>query len=614
METERKGEARRGETMRQLLSGNEAVARGAYESGVRVAAAYPGTPSTEILQNLSQYEGVYAEWSPNEKVAFEVGIGASLAGVRVLVAMKHVGLNVAADPFMTFAYTGVKGGFLLACADDPGMHSSQNEQDNRYFAKFAQVPMLEPSDSQEAKDMVGVGLRLSEQYDTPTMLRLTTRVSHSKGIVRLGKVRQVPPGGFTRDLKKYVMIPGYARLRHPLVLDRLQKLLAHSEKSPLNRIERGSKSVGIISSGVAYQYAREAMPNASFLKLGFSFPLPAGTIREFASRVKRLFVVEELEPFLEEQILSLGVRVEGKAFFPRLDELSPELVAEGFQKAGLLKARVPRRAIPAPAAAALPRPPIMCPGCPHRSLFFALNQLKGIVLSDIGCYTLSVLPPLQAIDSCICMGASISMAQGVAKALEKAGGKDGRPVFAVIGDSTFLHSGVTSIMDVAYNKGNVNVVILDNRTTAMTGGQDHPGTGRTLQGEETRHVDLAKLAEALGIRRVRVVDPHDQKATLQVLREEAAVPEPSLIITNRPCVMMEKFDPSLVHQVDPELCEGCGMCLRLGCPAIVPGEEIRSEKTGKVRRKAVIDDALCRGCTVCEQVCKQEAISRVAGK
>jgi indolepyruvate ferredoxin oxidoreductase, alpha subunit len=321
--------------------------------------------------------------------------------------------------------------------------------------------------------------------------------------------------------------------------------------------------------------------------------------------------VEELEPFLEEQIRGLGIKVEGKAYFPRLDELSPEVVAAGFQKAGVLKPpKASQKKAEVPATAPLPRPPIMCPGCPHRSLFFALNQMKGIVLSDIGCYTLSVLPPLQAIDSCICMGASISMAQGVAKALERGGVKDDRPVFAVIGDSTFLHSGVTSLMDVAYNKGNVNVIILDNRTTAMTGGQDHPGTGLTLQGEKTGQVDFTKLAQALGIRRVRVVDPHDLNATMQVLKEEAAVPEPSVIITNRTCVMMEKFDPSLVHRVDPEACEGCGMCLRLGCPAIVPGEEIPSKKkTAKVRRKAEIDAGLCRGCTVCEQVCKQGAIS-----
>lgn len=596
--------------MRGLLSGNEAVARGAYESGVRVAAAYPGTPSTEIIQEFSRYDGVYAEWAPNEKVAFEVAIGASLAGVRAMVAMKHVGLNVASDPFMTFAYTGVNRGFLLVCADDPGMHSSQNEQDNRYFARFAQVPLLEPSSSQEAKDMVREALRLSERFDTPSMLRLTTRISHSKGIVRLGKVSDSPPGQFTRDLKKYVMIPGFARLRHPLVLERIEKLRAYSNRTALNRIEWGDRRVGIISSGVAYQYAREVMPDVSFLKLGLTFPLPDGKIREFSSRVKRLLVVEELEPYLEEQILAMGIRVEGKRFFPRLDELSPEIVAEGLSNAGVLRRR-PRKKAEAPASAALPRPPVMCPGCPHRSLFYALNKMKGIVLSDIGCYTLSVLPPLQAIDSCICMGASISMAQGVAKAIERAGLKEERPVFAVIGDSTFLHSGVTGLMDVAYNKGNVNVIILDNRTTAMTGGQDHPGTGLTLQGEKTRQVDLRRLADAMGIERVRVVDPYDLAGTLKVLKEEASAQGPSLIITNRPCVMMERFDPSLVHSVDPELCEGCGMCLRLGCPAIVPGEEIPSRKGGKTRRKAVIDATLCRGCAACEQVCKQGAISKV---
>ncbi len=575
-----------------------------------MAAAYPGTPSTEIIQEFSRYDGVYAEWAPNEKVAFEVGIGASLAGVRAMVAMKHVGLNVASDPFMTFAYTGVNGGFLLVCADDPGMHSSQNEQDNRYFARFAQVPLLEPSSSQEAKDMVREGLRLSERFDTPSMLRLTTRISHSKGIVRLGKVSDPGPGQFSRDLKKYVMIPGFARLRHPLVLKRIERLRAYSNRTALNRIEWGDKRVGIISSGVAYQYAREVMPDASFLKLGLTFPLPDAKIREFSSRVKRLVVVEELEPYLEEQILAMGIRVVGKRFFPRLDELSPEIVAEGLRNAGVLRSR-PKKKAEAPASAALPRPPVMCPGCPHRSLFYALKQMKGIVLSDIGCYTLSVLPPLEAIDSCICMGASISMAQGVAKAIERAGLKEERPVFAVIGDSTFLHSGVTGLMDVAYNKGNVNVIILDNRTTAMTGGQDHPGTGVTLQGEKTRQVDLRKLAEALGIDRVRVVDPYDLAGTLRVLKEEASAQGPSLIITNRPCVMLERFDPSLVHTVDPERCEGCGMCLRLGCPAIVPGEEIPSRRGGKTRRKALIDATLCRGCAACEQVCKQGAISKV---
>ncbi|MBW1774451.1 MAG: indolepyruvate ferredoxin oxidoreductase subunit alpha, partial [Deltaproteobacteria bacterium] len=494
--------------MKELLSGNEAVARGAYENGVRVAAAYPGTPSTEILQNLARYDGVYAEWAPNEKVAFEVGIGSSLMGIRTLVAMKHVGLNVAADPFMTFAYTGVKGGFLLACADDPGMHSSQNEQDNRYFARFALIPLVEPSDSQEAKDMVAVGLKLSEKYDTPAMLRLTTRISHAKGIVRLGKVKEIVPEGFSRDVKKYVMIPAYARMRHPLVLERLEKLNGYAETTPLNKIEWGERSVGIISGGVAYQYAQEVMPKASFLKLGLTFPLPEKKIRDFASQVGRLFVVEELEPFLEEQIVGMGLRVEGKTFFPRMGELSPEIVADGFRRAGVPKLKGTSEK-GAPAGTALPRPPIMCPGCPHRSLFFALNKMKGINLSDIGCYTLGVLPPLQSIDTTICMGASISAAHGVAKAIEKGGVEDERPVFAVLGDSTFLHSGVTGLMDVAYNKGNVNVIILDNRTTAMTGGQDHPGTGRTLQGEETVRVDFVKLVQSLGIRRVRTVDPYD---------------------------------------------------------------------------------------------------------
>ena len=597
--------------MKALMSGNEAVARGAYESGVRVAAAYPGTPSTEILQNFAQYDGVYAEWSPNEKVAFEVGIGASVAGVRTLVAMKHVGLNVAADPFMTSAYTGIKAGFLLANADDPGMHSSQNEQDNRYFARFALIPMLEPCDSQEAKDMVGTALKLSEQYDTPAMLRLTTRISHSKGIVRLGKVKDVPSVGFTRDLKKYVMIPAYARIRHPLVLKRLKLLQRLTEKTSLNRIEWGRKGVGIITGGVAYKYAKEVMPDASFLKLGMTFPLPDEKIRYFASQVKKLLVVEELEPFLEEQILAMGIKVEGKAYFPRLEELSPEVVEEGFQKALRRKTPATTKKASVPVEVSLPRPPIMCSGCPHRSVFFALNKLKGIVMGDIGCYTLSVLPPLESVDTCICMGASISAAQGVAKALEKSEGEDHRPVFAVLGDSTFLHSGVTSLMDVAYNKGNVNVIILDNRTTAMTGGQDHPGTGRSLQGEETYRVNFAQLAEAVGIRRIRTVNPHNLKETLHALKEEAAVPEPSVIITNQPCVLLEKIDATRIRQVHPDRCGGCGICLQLGCPAILQGDEVVSGDGGKTHRKIFIDAAQCRGCTVCEQVCNLEAISQV---
>ena len=597
--------------MNQLLSGNEAVARGAYEYGVRMAAAYPGTPSTEILQNFAKYDGVYAEWAPNEKVAFEVGIGSSLSGVRTMVTMKHVGLNVAADPFMTFAYTGVKAGFLLACADDPGMHSSQNEQDSRLFGRFALVPVLEPADSLEAKDMVGVGLDLSEKFDTPAMIRLVTRISHAKGIVPLGEVNEVPPTGFERDLKKYVMIPAHARGRHPVVLDRLEKMKAYAEETPLNRIEWGDKSVGIITSGVAYQYAKEVAPHLSFLKLGMVFPLPEQKIKDFASKVDRLIVAEELEPFFEDQIKAMGLKVEGKSIFPRLGELTPEIVSGCLTKAGVLEGiGKPQAAVPA--GAALPRPPIMCAGCPHRSLFYSVNKLKGIVLSDIGCYTLSVLPPLQSIDTCICMGASISVAQGVAKSIEKTGMDEKRPVFAVIGDSTFLHSGVTSLMDVAYNKGNVNVIILDNSTTAMTGGQDHPATGKTLQGEEAHQVDFVKLADALGIERVRTVDPFDLEATAKVLKEEADTPGPSVIITNRPCVMLSKPKPEEAYVVDQELCIGCGSCSRLGCPAIAPGDEIPPKKEGgKVLHKSTIDPASCRGCSICEQVCKQKAISRV---
>lgn len=596
--------------MKKILSGNEAVARGAFESAVKVATAYPGTPSTEILQNFAQYDGVYAEWSPNEKVALEAAVGASMTGVRTLTAMKHVGLNVAADPFMTLAYTGVKGGFLLVCADDPGMHSSQNEQDNRYYARFAQIPMLEPSDSQEAKDLVGVGLDLSEQYDTPAMLRLTTRISHSKGIVEFGEVQQKTPAGFSRDLKKLVMLPGHARLRHPLVLERVRKLQEYAETSPLNRIEWGDKKVGIIASGVAYQYVREVLPGASFLKLGLTYPLPRNLIRDFAAQVKTLLVVEELEPFLEEEIRLMGVTVAGKAFFSRLGELSPEGVAAGLTEAGVLAARADASRPPI-AGASMPRPPLMCAGCSHRGLHYALKKLKGIVHSDIGCYTLACLPPLEAIETNLCMGASISMAHGTAKAIEKAGVDDRRPVFATIGDSTFYHSGITSLLDVVYNRANVNVIILDNRITAMTGAQDNPGTGRTLQGNDAPEVDLIGLVKSLGIRRVAVVDPYDLTETTRVLREEAAANEPSVIITKRPCMQLVKVDPAQAMQVDPASCIGCGVCLRLGCPAISRGEAIPTEADQKPRYRAVIDATVCAGCTLCAQVCKQAAVKRI---
>jgi indolepyruvate ferredoxin oxidoreductase, alpha subunit len=595
----------------QILSGNEAVALGAYQCGIKVASAYPGTPSTEILQNFATYQGVYAEWAPNEKVALEVAIGSAMTGVRTLFTTKHVGLNVAADPLMTLAYTGIPGGLLMVCADDPGMHSSQNEQDNRYYARFAKIPMLEPSDSQEAMEMVEEGLLLSELYDTPSLLRMTTRVCHSKGIVAVDGSRRadVPVAqGFKRDLKKFVMIPAFAKLRHPLVLEREAKLQEVTETSPFNRIEWQDKKIGIVTSGISYQYVKEIMPQASVLKLGMTFPLPRKMIREFAEQVDRLFVVEELEPYIEDEIRLMGLSVEGKAFFSRLDELSPDAVTAGFAKAGALPFDPPPTPEKAPQGA-MPRPPLLCAGCPHRGLFYALNKMKAIVHSDIGCYTLSVLPPLQSIDSTLCMGASISMAHGTAKAMAQAELEDTRPVFAAIGDSTFFHSGITSLLDVIYNKGNVNVVIMDNRITAMTGGQQNPGTGRTLQMAETDAVDIIELVSALGCTRAREIDPFDLEGTLAALKEEIAFDGPSVLVTKRPCIQLFRPDPAAVRTVDTDACIGCKRCLKLGCPSISQGEIIPDETGKKERRFSHIDAATCYGCALCEQVCKSNAIS-----
>ena len=577
---------------RAIMTGNEAIARGAYEGGVRVGAAYPGTPSTEILENLSRYPGLKCNWSPNEKVALEVAAGASMEGARVLVAMKHVGVNVAADPLMTLSYTGMGGGLVLVSADDPGMHSSQNEQDNRHYARFAKIPLLEPADSQEAKDYVIAALGLSERFDTPVMLRTTTRISHSRSIVTLGERVELPVNGFKKNPAKYVMLPGFARRRHPLVEQRLEALRREAEESPLNRIEPGDSSLGVVCSGIAYQYVREALPGVSVLKLGFVHPLPHRLVRRFAAMVKEIVVVEELDPFLEEQLqaLHLDVPVKGKALFSLLGELGAEQVREqlGGQKPELITVR---EEIPG-------RPPVMCPGCSHRGVFYTLNRLKLNVMGDIGCYTLGALPPLEAIDSCICMGASIGTALG----MEKADPAASQKTVAVIGDSTFLHSGMTPLLDAVYNGAAITVLILDNGTTAMTGHQHHPGTGFTLQGEPAPAVDLEALCKGLGVRRVVTADPFDLKRFREIVKEELAAGEVSVIIARHPCALLNRaFKEPL--QVDPESCNDCGSCLRLGCPAL-------SRQDGK----AVINENICTGCELCRQLCRFEAIQPRAGK
>ncbi len=577
---------------RLVMTGNEAIALGAYEGGVTVGTAYPGTPSTEILENLACYEGVDCNWSPNEKTALEVAIGASMEGARVLAAMKHVGVNVAADPLMTLSYTGVGGGLVLVSADDPGMHSSQNEQDNRHYARFAKIPLLEPSDSQEAKDYVIAALEISEKFDTPVMLRTTTRISHSRSTVITGDRKEHLVTGFKKNPAKYVMLPGFARLRHPLVEERLLTLEEEAEKSPLNRIEHGTKQFGIVCSGVAYNYAREALPEASFLKLGFSHPLPKNMVREFAALVDEIIVIEELDPFFEEQLLAmhLGVPVKGKELFSLLGELGAEIIREKVlgKKAELIGVRDD---IPG-------RPPVMCPGCSHRGVFHILKKLKLNVMGDIGCYTLGALPPLEAIDSCVCMGASIGLALGMAKAKPSSS----ENTVAVIGDSTFLHSGITPLLDAVYNNAPITVLILDNSTTAMTGHQEHPGTGTTLQGEPSASVNLEGLCSALGVKRVAAIDAFDLEELRTTIKAELEAGEPSVVIVRRPCVfLLSTFEAP--PEVDQEACTGCGTCIKLGCPALSLKEE-----------KARINRTICTSCGLCEQLCRFDAIKPVEEK
>jgi len=582
--------------MKVLLSGNQAIARGAYEAGVAVATAYPGTPSTEILETIASYDGIYAEWSPNEKVALEVAMGASIAGSRALACMKHVGVNVAADPLFTLSYTGVRGGLVIVTADDPEIHSSQNEQDNRNYARFAKIPMLEPADSQEAKDFVKCAFSVSERFDSPVMLRTTTRISHSMSITTLAEPeRRDRRHELEKQPDKFVMLPRYARLRHPIIEERLRKLRDFAETFEKNEVALKDTAVGIIAGGACYQYAREAFPDASFLKLGMVYPLPERLLRKFAGKVKKLYVFEELDPFLEDQIKALGIEVTGKAVFPLCGEFSPATAEAG------IRGSTPPTA-PAPEPAALPaRPPNMCPGCPHRGIFYTLKKQKLFVTGDIGCYTLGALPPLNAMDTCICMGASIGQAMGIDKALGNEG--QGKAV-AVIGDSTFLHSGMTGLLDIAYNKGACTVIILDNRTTAMTGRQEHPGTGFTIRGEKTKKVDLAALCGALGVDHVRKVNPYNLDELAAALTEETGRPEPSVIITEAPCVLLRKGSKAAaaLFMVHEETCVGCRGCLQLGCPAI----EWRplDAKSGKSH----INESLCVGCALCAQVCPKEAI------
>ncbi|OGA73832.1 MAG: indolepyruvate ferredoxin oxidoreductase subunit alpha [Betaproteobacteria bacterium RIFCSPLOWO2_12_FULL_66_14] len=578
------------------LTGNEAIARGAWEAGVRVAAAYPGTPSTEILESLAGYpvEDLHAQWSTNEKVALDVAMGASFAGSRALASMKHVGLNVAADAFMSQAYIGVNGGLVLAVCDDPGIHSSQNEQDSRIYGQFATVPVLEPSDAQEALDLTRLAFELSERFDTMVIVRATTRLSHTRSAVAVGARKEVPSRGFLEDPRKNVMIPAHAKLRHVAVVEREAKLKAYLETAPINRWETGEASFGVITAGTCYPYVREVLPNASVLKLGASWPLPEGLLRRYCESVGRVFVVEELEPVIEREVRALGFPVEGKRFFPRVGEFSPEIVREGFERAGVLAPRAQKSGwTPEPLA----RPPVLCAGCPHTSSFMAVRACGARVAGDIGCYTLACLDPLRGLDTTVSMGSSIGNAIGMAKA------GDTRPVMATIGDSTFLHAGIPGLIDAVYNQANITVMLLDNHITAMTGGQDHPGTGRTLRGEEAPRVDYEALVRAIGVKWVRTVDSYDLAAMYQTLREAIAHRGVSVIISNRPCVLDPVKIKGPALQVVNEQCNACQSCMNLGCPALTWGED-----SFEGRHKVKIDASLCIGCTLCAQVCTVDCI------
>ena len=571
---------------RVIMLGNEAIARGAYEAGVKVSAAYPGTPSTEISENIIKYkDDIYSEWSPNEKVAAEVAIGASISGVRVMACMKHVGLNVASDPLYTVSYMGVNGGLVLVVADDPGLYSSQNEQDTRMVARAAQVPVLEPADSMEAKEYMKAAFQISEVFDRPVILRTTTRLAHSQGLVELYDREEVEDVPYEKNIAKNVMMPGNAKLRHVEIEKHNLELAEAANTLPINTVEMNDTKIGVITSGIPYQYVKEALPNASVLKLGMVNPLPKKLITEFASKVDTLYIVEELDPVIEEQVKSWGIKAIGKEIFTVQGEYSANMIRKAILKEEL--------EVKAPAAAP-GRPPILCPGCPHRSVYYVLNKLKMHVAGDIGCYTLGAVAPLSVVDSVICMGASISSLHG----MEKAKGKDYiKNWVAAIGDSTFLHTGVNSLMNMVYNKSTGTVMILDNSTTGMTGHQDHAATGKTLMGEPTNAIDIPNLCRAIGVKNVVEVNAFDIKTLEKVIKEEVAKDEVSVIITKTPCVLLDKSKKP-VYIAHSDKCKKCGMCMKPGCPAM----------TKKADGTIYIDDTMCTGCGLCETLCKFDAI------
>lgn len=575
--------------MKKLMLGNEAFARGLYEAGCKIASSYPGTPSTEITEFVAKYDEVYAEWAPNEKVAVETAIGASIAGARSFSAMKHVGLNVAADPLYTISYSGVNGGLVIAVADDPGMHSSQNEQDSRHHAIASKVMMIEPSNSSECKEFAKTAFELSEKFDTPVIVRLSTRVSHSQSIVELCEREERPLKEYVKNPSKYVMMPAFARPRHVIVEERLNKLTEYAETSPLNRIEISENAeFGVIASGAVYEYAKEALGNkASFLKLGTINPMPVKLIKDFAEKYSKIYVIEELDDIIETHCRKIGVsNIIGKELFGFCGELSQTVISEKILGKKPEYMEFPEN-VPV-------RPPVMCAGCPHRGLFYCLSKLKVTVSGDIGCYTLGASAPLSAMDTTICMGASVSALHGFNKAR---GAEAEKKSVAVIGDSTFMHSGMTGLVNIAYNATNSTVIILDNSITGMTGHQQNPTTGKNLKGDPAAAVNLEALCKALGIKRVRIVDPYCLSETEQAIREELAVAEPSVIISRRPCALLKyvKHKPSL--KVDSEKCKSCKMCMKLGCPAV----SIKNNK-------AVIDHTQCVGCGICQEMCRFDAI------